>query len=319
MRSILCLLLLLAGCKWDVGQFVLRPTIEERMKDNLSGNLRVQPAPVVNPDSFRFALFGDPQIPEDFSTYLKRFRQDVRDYGIEFFGVLGDLTNDCSESEREFVRAELDSTGVPYYCTLGNHDLYEDAGWFWFKTVFGASCYSVVVADKLKLLFLDSAEDRFGQEQFDWLERELNDSDRYVKVVGTHFPIYDGAQPIMWRLSSTEERYKLLSLLLKYRVHSYVSGHIHGWRYSNLDGLNHFICAMPAGGGQDYGKPAYLLFTWAHDSLSWEHVEYDFAPEHGEGTANERESEPGEWNRQGRQERQGVLGNPENETTSERK
>lgn len=270
--------LLITGCQWDIGQFIFRPTIAERMGENLSGDLRPPSPPEVNPDSFRFALFGDPQITDDLKSYLKRFRQDVADLGIDFFGVVGDLTNDGTEAERSRVKALLDATGVPYYCTIGNHDLYQADGWDWFKANFGPSCYSVVVADRLKLLFLDTAEERLGEAQFAWLERELNDDDRYIKIVATHFPIYDGQQPIMWRLSSAEERYKLLSLLRDYRVHSYVAGHTHGWRHSLIEGMNHFICALPAS-GMDYGTAGYLLFTWAHDSLRWDHIEYDSHPE----------------------------------------
>lgn len=266
---------LLASCtEWDVGQFIAHPSIAERMADNLSGELPIPTAPDVNPDSFRFALFGDPHVEDGVVSRLGWFKQEVADRGIEFFGVLGDLTNDALATEQDELLARLDSIGRPYYCTVGNHDLYQADGWEWYKTMFGPSCYAICVAGKVKLIFLDTAEGTLGRAQFDWLERELSADTGYVTIVATHYPIYDGTQPIMWRLASPAERYKLLSLLERYDVHSYVSGHIHGWRYSRLGVLNHFICAMPAG-SMDYGKPGYLLFTWAHDSLAWEHVECD--------------------------------------------
>ena len=266
--------LLPAACKWDIGQFIAHPSIEQRMRDNLSGELTVPAAPDVNPDSFRFALFGDPQIGEDLASRLGWFKQEVADRQIDFFGVLGDLTNDALPAERDAVQAGLAAPGVPYYCTLGNHELYQADGWGWFKENLGPSCYALTIADKVRLLFLDTADGALGPAQFDWLERELAAGDGMATIVATHYPIYDGVQPIMWRLAGPAERYKLLSLLERYQVHSYVSGHIHGWRHSRLGGLNHFICALPPG-GMDYGKPGYLLFTWAHDSLSWEHVELD--------------------------------------------
>jgi 3',5'-cyclic AMP phosphodiesterase CpdA len=198
--------------------------------------------------------------------------------------VLGDLTNDALATERGELLAQLDSTGLPYYCTIGNHDLYHADGWEWFKNTFGPSCYAITVAGKVKLIFLDTAEGALGQEQFDWLERELADSSygdiprRGVPtIVATHYPIYDGTKPIMWRISGSEERYKLLSLLAQYHVRYYVAGHIHGWRYFQIDRLNHFVASLPTG-TMDYGKPSYLIFTWAHDSLSWEHVEFDGPP-----------------------------------------
>jgi len=247
------------------------------MQDNLSGTLPIPPVKAVNPDSFRFALFGDPQIGTDLESYLGWFRQEVARQGIDFFGVLGDLTDDGLDSERLVLKAGLDSTHTPYYCTLGNHDLYQADGWDWFKQNFGPSCYSIVVADRLKLIFLDTAEGELGQEQFDWLERELA-GDSLVKIVGTHFPIYDGPTPIMWRLASNEERSKLSSMLVRHHVHSIVSGHIHGWRYTEIQGVNHFICALPDV-GMDYGQPGYLLFTCVRGQLNWEHIEASGPPQ----------------------------------------
>jgi 3',5'-cyclic AMP phosphodiesterase CpdA len=268
--------LLVSGCDLDIGQFFFHPTVEERMADNLSGQLQV-PAPVlVNPDSFRFAMFGDVHVQEDGTSLLEWFRDDAVPRGIDFFCVLGDLTDDATKEEQEIAKSQLDSVGRPYYCTLGNHDLYQAGGWEWFKTTFGPSCYTVVIGDRVKLLFLDSAEGMLGQEQFDWLETELGKSDELVKIVATHFPLYDGTKPIMFRMPSTEERAKLISLFTRYGVHSMVSGHLHGWRYTRINETNYFISAMPFGHGHmDYGNPGYVLFTWAHDSLGWERVEYE--------------------------------------------
>jgi 3',5'-cyclic AMP phosphodiesterase CpdA len=268
-----------------MGQFLAHPSVAERVHESLSGQLRVPASLVfVNPDSFRFAVFGDPQIKTDSLSYLPEFRQGIAANGIKFFCVLGDLTNDALATERDELLAQLDSTGLPYYCTIGNHDLYQADGWEWYKTTFGPSCYAIYVAGKVKLIFLDTAEGALGQEQFDWLERELADSSygdfprRGVPtIVATHYPIYDGTEPIMWRISGSEERYKLLSLLARYDVRYYVAGHIHGWRYLQIDRLNHFVCSLPTG-TMDEGKPGYLIFTWAHDSLSWEHVEFDGPP-----------------------------------------
>jgi len=265
--------LLVSGCDLDVGQFFFHPTVAERMVDNLSGQLQA-PGPVaVDPDSFRFAMFGDPQVRADGTSLLGRFRKDAAAKGIDFFCVLGDLTNDGTKEEQGFAKAQFDSVGRPYYCALGNHDLYQAGGWEWFKTTFGPSCYTVVIGGRVKLLILDTADGLLGQKQFDWLESELGKSDGLVKIVATHFSLYDGTKPIMFRMPSTEERAKLISLFARHGVHSMVSGHLHGWRYTRINGTNHFISGMPPE-GMDYGNPGYVIFTWAHDSLGWEHVEY---------------------------------------------
>ena len=271
--SLLLALLAVSGCDLDWGQFFFHPTIADRMRDNLSGELQA-PAPVaVNPDSFRFAMFGDAHVRADGSSLLGWFRQDAVARGIDFFCVLGDLTNDATVEEQVFAKAQLDSVGRPYYCTLGNHDLYQAGGWEWFKTTFGPSCYTVVIGNRVKLLFIDTAEGMLGQQQFDWLEAELGRGQGLVQIVCTHFAVYDGTAPIMFRLPSTEERAKLIGLLRRYGVHSMVSGHLHGWRHVRIEGTNYFISAMPSE-GMDYGNPGYVLFTFAHDSLSWHRPEH---------------------------------------------
>ena len=263
-----------SGCDLDWGQFFFHPTVAERMADNLSGQFQAPAPVVVDPDSFRFAMFGDPQVRADGTTLLSWFRTGALAKGIDFFCVLGDLTNDGTKEEQGFAKAQFDSVGRPYYCTLGNHDLYQSGGWEWFKTTFGPSCYTVVIGGRVKLLFLDTADGLLGQQQFDWLESELGKDDSLVKIVATHFSLYDGTKPIMFRMPSTEERAKLISLLAKHSVHSMVSGHLHGGRHTLINGTNYFTVTMPPE-GMDYGNPGYVLFTWAHDSLSWERFEYE--------------------------------------------
>jgi len=268
------LLGLLAGCAWDLDQVICHPSIEARVRESLSGELAVPDPPVVPPDSFRFALFGDPQVNARLEHRLGRFARDVETLGIDFFCVLGDLTRDATQAEVDEVRRACEATGIPWYVTIGNHDLYQDDGWPRFKDEFGPSCYSITVAGRVKLVFLDTGDGTIGQTQFAWLEGQL-DGDGCIKVVGTHFPCHDGTVPSLYRLGGTAERYKLQHLLQEHGVWALVSGHIHGWRHTVAGGVHHFIAGSMAPGGLDYGTPGYLLLTFAGDSLSWEKIELE--------------------------------------------
>ena len=249
-----------------------RPTVEDRVKDDLSGDPPA-PSPVaVNPDSFRFAVFGDPQIHDDYKTSLGRFKQEVADRGIDFFCVLGDLTNDATADEVDSIKLQLGRVGIPYYATIGNHDLYQADGWERFRENYGPSCYVVVIADRIKLIFLDTADGTIGPTQFDWLETELQDS-RFIKIVLTHYPVFDGEKPIMWRLASDAERAKVQSLLERNDAYAWCAGHIHGLRDTKVDGVHHLTCGAMAPGKLDYGGPGYLLFTFADNTLSYEFLE----------------------------------------------
>jgi 3',5'-cyclic AMP phosphodiesterase CpdA len=275
--AILCLaaLLALCACEWDLWGVATRKTVEQRVRENLTGQTPA-PGPVpVNPDSFRFAVFGDPQVGHDNVNLLSRFSQDVAARGIDFFCVLGDLTNDATADEVDSIKLDLDRVGIPCYVTIGNHELLQADGWERFKENYGPSCFPVVIADRIKLIFLDTADGTLGPTQFDWLETELRD-ERFTKIVLTHYPVYDGGQPVMWRLASPAERVKLQSLLEKYGVYAWCAAHIHGWRHMEVEGVNHFIVGTMAPGGLDYGSgKGYLLFTFAHDSLSWQQVMFE--------------------------------------------
>jgi len=275
--EMLCLAALLAfcACEWDLWGIVTRKTVEQRVQENLTGQPPA-PGPVsVNPDSFRFAVFGDPQIVHDNVNMLGRFKQDIAARDIDFFCVLGDLTNDATTDEVDSIKLDLDRVGVPCYVTIGNHDLFQADGWERFKENYGPSCFRVVIAHRIKLIFLDTADGTIGPTQFDWLEKELRDSP-FIKIVLTHYPVYDGEEPIMWRLASPVERAKLQSLLGKYDVYAWCAGHIHGWRHAVVEGVNHFTCGTMASGELDYGSgKGYLLFTFAHDSLLWQQVVFE--------------------------------------------
>lgn len=272
MRSKLWLvaaLFLVAGCKYDIWQFVAHPTVDTRVAESLEDTVA---APVVDPDSFRFAVISDLHFGSENPVRVPQFRAAVPGLGLSFFCVLGDVADHGLSEEYALAKATLDSIGLPYLTTIGNHDLYQASGWQDFQTTFGPSCYTVLVGNKLKLIFMDTADGAIGRRQFDWLEGQLNDDDRTVKMVLTHFPSYDGTDPIMWRLASATERYKLQYYLTTFDVKAYVAGHIHGWRHTTIGNVEHFISAL-APGGMDYGTPGYVVFTFAHDSLSWERIE----------------------------------------------
>ncbi|MBN2465915.1 metallophosphoesterase [candidate division WOR-3 bacterium] len=267
-------LLALCACEWNLWGTVVRPTVEDRVRESLSGALPAPDSVAVNPDSFCFAVFGDPQIGHDFQTSLARFKEEAAERGMDFFCVLGDLTNDATPEECDSIKAQLDRVGIPYYATIGNHDLYQADGWERFKQDYGPSCYAVAVADRIKLVFLDTADGTIGLTQFDWFESELQDT-LLTRIVLTHFPVFDGERPVMWRLASGAERVKVQSLLERYGAYAWCAGHIHGWRHMQVGSVNHFTCGSMAPGTLDYGNPGYLLFRFAHGSLSWQFVELD--------------------------------------------
>ncbi len=165
--------------------------------------------------------------------------------------------------------------GVPYYATIGNHDLFQSGssgGWDTWKSTFGPATYSVTIASKVRILFIDTSSGEIGATQFQWLEAQLaNNTVPYV-FVASHYPIYDGMTPVMWRLSSVGERYKLMSILNKYSVYGFLGGHIHGYRQTQVGPTLHFTIGSMYPYSLDFGSAGFVMFSYATSGMSWQWV-----------------------------------------------
>ncbi|MCL6465753.1 MAG: metallophosphoesterase [candidate division WOR-3 bacterium] len=263
------LLLIFIGCEADLKEAFFHPDVEKRVKESFA---LAAPAPVPVGDTFEFAVFGDVHIGKAAGCYLEQFRCDVDSLGIEFFCVLGDITEHGRGVEYDSARNVLAAI-APFYPTIGNHDLYSASGWEDFKQTFGPATYAIQIGTRLKLIFFDTAEGEVGKTQFNWLKDVLADTST-TKLVFTHFPIYDGTIPGPFRLAANSERAKLMSLLVRNQVYAYCCGHIHGWRQTTVDGVQHLIVGTMSR-ALDFGSPGYLLFLVRGDSISWRFVSFD--------------------------------------------
>ena len=271
----------LLSCAKNISQILFHVNVDQRSAESLSNAL---PAPVVttptDPLNFSFAVFADVQVHQEGVTLLPRFKADVAANNIGFFVVLGDLTEDGTTEEFKVVKTALDAVGIPYYATIGNHDLFQDStkgGWQAWKDTFGAATYSVLVSNVVRFIFLDTASGDIGPSQFEWLRTQLLTRVPFT-FVGSHYPIYDGITPIMWRLASLEERYKLTSLLDESGIFAYIAGHIHGYRENQVAKFKHFIAGSMFPYELDYGVHGYLLFTYNHGQMTWKHMTWDDTP-----------------------------------------
>ncbi|MGZ3708463.1 MAG: metallophosphoesterase family protein [Bdellovibrionota bacterium] len=271
------------GCGKNLLEMFAHPTVESRVADSLSGALAVPAAMTpADPTNFNFAVFADVQVRPENKTLLSRFTQDVGPKNISFFVVLGDLTEDGLNDEFTKIKTALDGVGIPYSAAIGNHDLFQegsDGGWNRWKTVFGSSTYSVTIAGAVRLILLDTSSGEIGPSQFDWLQGQLTQpSPPPFTIVGSHYPIYDGITPMIWRLSSAAERYKLTGMLNQYGVYAYVGGHIHEYRQSQVASVLHLTVGSMYPYGLDYGNHGYVLFTYNHGAMSWQWVPFPDVP-----------------------------------------
>jgi 3',5'-cyclic AMP phosphodiesterase CpdA len=260
--AVLCL----GSCGFNVLESTLYSDLKARFSDS-RGLPAPAPALPSQTNHFTFAIMADTQIRMEDKHWFSEMNTLITEYGIRFFLVLGDLTEHAKEDEAVLMKRTLDGTGIPYYVTVGNHDISNKDGWALFKRYFGPATYSVVIGKAVKFIFFDTASGMVGEEQFKWLQAELDDN-RYMKIVGTHYPLVD-TSGLNWQLPSKEERYKLISLLNAGKAAAYACGHFHGYAHTQISGFQHFITGSMYPYVTDAGDHGLAVFTYDNGTLTW--------------------------------------------------
>jgi predicted phosphodiesterase len=268
---------LVVSCQKDPFQVLFHPTTNSRVSDSISGQVGV-PAPIpVNNQQFNFAVFGDVHMQSDGTSLLPRLAGDLPTRAINFFVILGDITEDGSSAEFAAVKSALVSMGTPFYATIGNHDLFQggnNGGWNTWKSTFGAATYSVTIGNAVKFIFLDTASGEIGDVQFAWLQGQLGNKN-LITFVCSHYGLADGLSPPFWRLESVDERYKLTSLLNTSGAYAMVAGHRHAFQFTQIGNLQHFLAGTMYPKSVDAGSHGYLLFSYNAGAISWKMISLD--------------------------------------------
>jgi Icc protein len=190
--------------------------------------------------AFRFALLSDVQEAiDDVSDVFDRINQQER---VRFLLGAGDLTERGSREELERYQRELLRLNVPYFTTLGNHelgtspDLYHD--------YFGRGSFQFRFRG-VYFTLLDSASATLDPIVYEWLDGWLAAGQRHVHVVAMHIPPIDpiGVRNGSW--GSRSEAAKLLGRLAQGRVDLTLYGHVHSYYEFDNAGIPAFI----SGGG----------------------------------------------------------------------
>lgn len=264
----------LISCKKDITAFFNHASIETRVEESLSFPGLLSGEVSIDTTDFKFAVFSDIHTTEESIHTLDQLGQDVVEYDIDFLIVAGDLTENGLELEYSRSRKNLWELAIPYYVTIGNHDLYQKDGWSTWMKYYGPSTYSIRVSNYIQFIFIDSASGSIGKTQMQWLEGELKDCLPNTIVV-SHYPIYNGISPSIWRLSSSEERYRMTSLLRDYNVMAYISGHYHSFEHYDLSGIEHFIVGSMYPESLDSGTRGYLLCSFKNGQFDWQKIEVE--------------------------------------------
>lgn len=220
----------------------IRPTLHRYRVELAAGTTDLQLAPAGHdqPGTFRFAAMADIQQAmdrvDDIFAHISA-RDDVR-----FVMFMGDLTDEAQVAEYDLFEQQLEALDVPFYGTIGNHELWDDPA-RWLER-FGR--YNVhFLFRQVAFTFVDSGNGSIDPLVYERLEGWLADSADRVHIFGTHYPVIDPIGIRSGSFRSRPEAARLLTMLAGGGVDLTLYGHIHSYYAFDNAGIPAYI----SGGG----------------------------------------------------------------------
>lgn len=230
----------------DARLTLLEPTglpTRKRWRLNLpAGTTRLSVAPpdVSSREAFRFALLSDVQ--EAIDDVGDVFARMNRVSNVRFALGAGDLTQQGRREQLERFQRELEALQIPYFATLGNHELGTSPDLF--HDYFGRGNYNFRFHG-VSFTMIDDASATIDPTVYDWLDDWLEESRQEVHIVAMHIPPVDPIGVRNGSMASRSEADKLLAKLAEGRVDLTLYGHIHSYYSFDNAGIPAFI----SGGG----------------------------------------------------------------------
>lgn len=153
------------------------PFLSQIKVDQPKGSATKQVQSSKTQPSFSFVLIADSHSD---NSNLKKALAMTKAWDAQFLIGLGDYTDVGTLEELKNAKLELDSAGIRYFLTPGDHDLWdsrdkskEPSGNF--NQVFGPA-YQSFTYQNFKFIILNDSDNYLGvdQSQMDWLNRQLD-------------------------------------------------------------------------------------------------------------------------------------------------
>ena len=217
----------LASCRFDL------PSIG-------SETLRVGPPDGGIDAPYVFAVLSDVQRAiDDVHEVFERMNQDPE---LRFVVSTGDLVNTGARDELERFQRELKRLGIPFYSTVGNHEMGADAH-VWHE-LFGP--FNLHFGFKgVRFSLVDSGNATIDPHVYDWLDDWLGEARGEVHIVLTHVPPLDPVGLRGGGFRNRKEGAKLMQRLAEGRADALFLGHIHSYYAFSTAGVSTYI----SGGG----------------------------------------------------------------------
>ena len=220
-----------------------RPTQKQwkvSLPPGTEATLRVHPASAESTASWRFALLSD--IQEAIDRVQDIYSRMNADPSIAFVVSAGDLTSQGKALQLERFQRELEKLSVPFFATLGNHELGTSS--VPFHDYFGRADFRFVYRS-MQFTFLDSGSATIDPLVYDWLDGWLAEGQGRMHAVIMHIPPIDPIGVRNGSFADRNEAAKLLAKLAGGHVDLTLYGHIHSYYPFSNAGIPAYI----SGGG----------------------------------------------------------------------
>lgn len=202
--------------------------------------LRVGPLDADIPGPFHVAAMAD--IQKALPTVDEVFAEINAVPEARFVVGMGDITERAEDAEYELFDRQLAYLRIPFYTTLGNHELWESPDKFF--TRYGRGSFQFEFKG-VAFTFADSGDaaiDPLVDEQIvDWLQKARAQTSVFL----THMPPIDPVGVRYGSFRHTRDGQRLLSQLVDNQVDLTLYGHIHTFVQYENGGIPAFI----SGGG----------------------------------------------------------------------
>lgn len=202
--------------------------------------LRIAPPDAALVAPFRVAALAD--IQTALPTVHEVFERISAVPDVRFLVGMGDLTQRAEVAEYELFEAQLVALDVPYYTTLGNHELWADPARFF--TRFGRASFHFEFKGAA-FTFADSGDGGLDPLVEEWIVGWLDGARDLTHVFLTHFPPVDPVGARYGAFRSARDGHRLISRLADGDVDLALYGHIHTYIPFTHAGIPSFV----SGGG----------------------------------------------------------------------
>jgi len=231
--------------------------------------------PAATQPQFTFAVIGDRTGSAEEGQYEKVLAE-MAQLGPDFIITVGDhiqgYTSDSAEVEQQWDEflAIMESTGIQYHLTPGNHDIYDDQSEAIFRKRFGGPDKFFRFMGKVFVILDVSTFSKAGalpKEKIDWLTRVLEVSKNSKGILVFYH------KPFWCEDFSAGEINVLHEIFRSYPVEAVFTGHYHRYFHTVRDSIQYFGvsssgAALGQGGREQGAFYSYLLGRVNGDSLS---------------------------------------------------